>query len=102
MENPPAGIAGPRVDHLTDLVVCKVVENHSSTISTFARLLQQEMLQGFIQSGESLLRRKLGYLAELLKGEVLLQDCPCYQQGAGRGRELGQAALDQLANVPGK
>ncbi len=102
MENPPASIASRCVDHLADLVVGKVVENPSSTFSTIARLMQQETLQGFIQSSKSLLRSKLGNLAELLKGEVMLQDRPGCQQGAGRGRKSRQATLDQLAYIPGK
>ena len=101
MENPPAGIASLCVDHLPDFVVGKVVGNPSSTFSMVVRLTQQETLQGFIQSGKRLLRRKLGNLAELLKGEVMRKHRPCCKQRAGRGRESGQATLDQLANVPG-
>ena len=67
-----------------------------------AGLTQQETLQGFIQGGQSLLRGKLGDPAELLKGEVLAENCPCCQQVAGRGRQSGQATLDQLAHVRGE
>jgi hypothetical protein len=82
MEDAPAGIPSRCVDHLADLVVGKVVGNPSSTFSPMARLTQQEALQGFIQGVESVLRCKLGDLAELLKREVVAEDCPCYQEAA--------------------
>src|SRR6266699_5556328 len=86
----------------SNLFVAKVIGNPSSSFSPKSRLMQQETLQGFIQGSKSLLRCKLGNLAELLKGEVLLQDRPCCQQGAGRGRKSGQATLDHLAHLRGK
>src|SRR3989442_13873676 len=99
MQAPPAGIPSRCIDHLADLVVTKDVKNPSATFLPMAGLMQQETLQGFIQGGESFLRCKLDDLAELLKGEVLLQDCSCCQQGASRRRQSGQATLDQLAHV---
>src|ERR1700740_93192 len=99
MEDAPASIPSLCVDHLADLVVSKAIGNSSSSFSVMAGLMQQETLQGFIQGGESVLRCKLGDLAELLKGEVLAQDCSCCQQVASRGRQSGQATLDQLAYV---
>src|SRR5712692_2652220 len=102
MEDPPAGIPSRCIDHLADLVVSKVIGNSSSSFSAMAGLMQQEALQGFIQGGESVLRCKLGDLAELLKGEVMAEHRPCCQQGAGRGRQSGRATLDQLAHVRGK
>src|SRR2546425_3140554 len=99
MKAPPAGIPSRCIDHLADLVVTKDVKNPSATFLPMAGLMQQETLQGFIQGGESVLRCKLGDLAELLKGEVMAEDCSRYQQGAGMGRQSGQATLDQLAHV---
>ena len=99
IEDPPAGIPGLCVDHLADLVMAKVVGNPTSSIAPMAGLMQQETLQGFIQGSQSLLRPKLGHLAEFLKGEVMAEDRPCCQQGAGRGRKSGQATVDQLAYV---
>src|SRR5438445_13641715 len=101
MEDPPAGIPSLCIDHLADLVVSKVIGNSSSSFSAMAGLLEQETLQGFIQGGQSLLWCQLGHLAELLKGEVLLEHRPCCQQGAGWGRQAGQATLEQLAQVRG-
>ncbi len=74
MEDPPAGISSRFVDYLADLVVSKVVENSSSTFSLVAGLIQQETLESFIQGSESVLRCKLGDLAEFLKGEVMTED----------------------------
>src|SRR5712692_9852570 len=102
MEDPPAGIPSLCVDHLAGLVVTKDVKNPSATFSPMAGLMQQETLQGFIQGGQSLLRCKLGDLAELLKGEVMAEDCSCCKQVARRRRKSGQATLDQLAHVHGK
>ncbi len=102
MEDPPAGVPSRCIDHLADLVVSKVIGNSSSSFSAMAGLMEQETLQGFIQGGESVLRCQLGDLAELLKGEVMAEDCSCCQQGAGRRRQSGQATLDQLAHVRGK
>jgi len=102
MEDAPAGIPSRCVDHLADLVVGKVVGNPSSTFSPMAGLTQQEALQALIQGGESLLRCKLGDLAEFLKGEVMAKDRPCCQEVACRGRKSGQATLDHLAHIRGK
>jgi hypothetical protein len=102
MEDAPAGIPSRFVDHLADLVVGKVVGNPASFCLLMAGLTQQEALQGFIQGGEPFLRCKLGDLAEFLKGEVMAEDRPCYQEVAGRGRQSGQATLDQLAHIRGK
>src|SRR5258708_40139777 len=99
MEDAPAGIPGRRVDHLADLVVGKVVGNPSSTFAPLAGLTQQEAFQGFIQCGESLLRGKLGDLAELLKGEIMADDRPRCQGVACSGRKSGQATLDHLALI---
>src|SRR2546425_7696040 len=102
MQDPPAGIPSRCIDHLADLVVTKDVKNPSSSFLPMAGLMQQETLQGFIEGGESVLRCQLGDLAELLKGEVMAEHRPCCQQSAGRGRQSGQATLDQLAHVRGK
>src|SRR6266849_9468341 len=102
MEDAPAGIPSRCVDHLTDHVVTKEIGYPASSFSLMAGLTQQETLQGFIQGGKSLLRGKLGDPAELLKGEVLAENCPCCQQVAGRGRQPGQATLDQLAHLEGE
>src|SRR5215469_709924 len=102
MENPPAGIPSPCVDHLADLVVAKTVGNTSSTFSPVARLTQQETLQGFVQGVESILRSQPGDLAELLKGEVVAEDRPGRQEIAGGGRKPGKATLDHLAYIRGK
>ena len=68
------------IDYLANLVVSKVIGNSSSSFPPMAELLQQEILQGFIQGGESVLRCELGDLAELLKGEVMAEDRPCCQE----------------------
>src|SRR5260370_28511694 len=102
MEDAPAGIPSRCVDHLADLVVGKVVGNLASFCLLMAGLTQQEALQGFIQGGEPFLRCKLGDLAEFLKGEVMAEDRPCCQEVAGRGRQSGQATLDQLAHIRGQ
>ncbi len=102
MENPPAGIPSPCVDHLADFVVGKVVGNPTSSISPLAGLVQKETLQGFIHGGQSLLRSQPGDLAELLKGEVIAEDRPCCQEVAGRGRKSTQATQDHLAHIRGK
>src|SRR5260370_441146 len=102
MQDAPAGIPSRCVDHLEYLVVGKVVGTPSAPSSPMAGLTQQETLQGFIQGGKSLLRCKLGDPAELLKGEVLAEDRPCCQQGAGRRRQPGQTTLDQLAHLGGE
>ncbi len=102
MKDAPAGIPGRRVDHLADLVGGKVVGNLFPPLSPVAGLTQQETLQRFIQGDESILRCKLGDLAEFLKGEVMAEDRPCYQEVTCRGRKSGEAALDHLAHIRGK
>src|SRR5260221_12621919 len=102
MEDAPAGIPSRRVAPLTDLVVGKGAGTPPATFAPLAGLTQQEALQGFIQGGESLLRGKLGDLAELLKGEIMAEDRPCCQEVACRGRKSGQATLDHLAHIRGK
>src|SRR5258708_696991 len=102
MHDAPAGIPSRCVNHLAYLVVGKVVANPAASFSPMAGLTQQETLQGFIQGGQSLLRYQLGDLAEFLKGEVLAEDRSCCQQGTGRGRQSGQATLDQLAHLGGE
>jgi hypothetical protein len=86
MEDPPAGIPSRCVDHLADLFMSKVVGNSAASFPPTAGLKQQETLQDFIQGCKSVLRCELGDLAELLKGEVLAQDCSCCQEVAGRRR----------------
>src|SRR2546421_4113728 len=102
MQDAPAGISSRCVDHLAYLIVGKVVANPAASFSPMAGLTQQETLQGFIQGGQSLLRGKLGDLAELLKGEIMAEDRPCCQEVACRGRKLGQATQDHLAHIRGK
>jgi hypothetical protein len=85
MKDAPTGIPGRHVDHLTDLVVGKVVGNLFPPLPPVAGLAQQETLQSFIQSDESVLRCKLGDLAEFLKGVVMAEDRPCCQEVTCRG-----------------
>ena len=101
MEDLPAGIPSRCIDHLADLVVTKDVGNPASTFLLMVGLMQQEILQGFVQGGESVLRGKLGDLADFLKGEVMADDCSCCQEVAGRGRKPGQATLDHLTHIGG-
>src|SRR5258708_7866588 len=102
MHDAPAGIPSRCVNHLAYLVVGKVVANPAASFSPMSGFTQQETLQGFIQGGQSLLRGKLGDPAAVRKGEVLAENCPCCQQVAGRGRQPGQATLDQFAHLGGE
>jgi len=89
MKDAPAGIPSRCIDHLTDLVVGKVVGNLFLPFPPMAGLTQQEALQSLIQGGESVLRCKLGNLAERLKGDVVAEGRPSRQEVACRGRKSG-------------
>jgi hypothetical protein len=102
MEDAPAGITSLCVDHLADRIVGEVVDNLFSPFPLLAGLTQQEVVQGFVQSDQSVLRCKPGGLTELFKREVAAENRPGCQEVARLGCKWGQAAQDQLAHLRGK
>ena len=99
MEDAPAGISSFGIRYFANLVVGEHVRNGLHLPTLTGRFLQEQVLDGFIQGEEPILRGQMGNLAEGLEGEVMVQDCTCRQEFTSRGREPGQAKLDHLAYV---